>query len=205
MNEKIDFCTHCRKETEYTLQKRDIVRTINGIEHTFSITVAICNECGEEMSLPGLIDKNISEFKEQIVMNKDLVKLKNTVKYVMSNLIKYEDNLSLEAILNIFNLERYGFPKNEELTTEEMLEILDIKYTYTDNTYLFNVKDTETGKLIHLTYDGTYLYIPHYTECKRVKYFCPISTLLFVEIMYVIGNNKPIADTIKKYFNLATE
>lgn len=24
MNEKIDFCTHCRKETEYTLQKRKI-------------------------------------------------------------------------------------------------------------------------------------------------------------------------------------
>ena len=196
---------HCRKETEYTLQKRNIVRTVNGIEHAFSITVAICSECGEEMGLPGLIDKNINEFKEQIVMNKNLVKLKNTVKYVMSNLIKYEDNLSLEAILNIFNLERYGFPKNEELTTEEMLDILDIKYTHTDNTYLFNAKDIETGKLIHLTYDGTYLYIPHCAERKQVKYFCPISTLLFVEIMYVIGNNKPITDTVKKYFNLATE
>ena len=26
--EKFDFCTECRKETEYTLQKRNIVKTI---------------------------------------------------------------------------------------------------------------------------------------------------------------------------------
>ena len=61
----IAFCTNCRKETEYTLQKRNIVRTINGVEHAFSITVAICNECGEEMNPHGLIDKNIQEVGEQ--------------------------------------------------------------------------------------------------------------------------------------------
>ena len=66
--ERTDFCTHCRKETEYTLQKRNIVRTVNGIEYAFSITVAICSECGEEIGLPGLIDKNISEFKEQKII-----------------------------------------------------------------------------------------------------------------------------------------
>ena len=69
MNEKIDFCTHCRKETEYTLQKRTIVRAVNGVEHTFSITVAVCNECGEEMSPHGLIDKNIREVEEQSSTN----------------------------------------------------------------------------------------------------------------------------------------
>ena len=66
---KIDFCTHCRKETEYTLQKQNIVRTVNGVEHTFSITVAICNECGEEMNPHGLIDKNIQEVEEQSSTN----------------------------------------------------------------------------------------------------------------------------------------
>lgn len=64
-----DFCTNCRKETEYILQKRNIVRTVNGVEHTFSITVAICNECGEEMNPHGLIDKNIREVEEQYKAN----------------------------------------------------------------------------------------------------------------------------------------
>ena len=60
-----DFCIVCRKETEYTLQKRNIIQKIKAIEYTFNITVAVCNECGEEMSLPGLIDKNIQEVDEQ--------------------------------------------------------------------------------------------------------------------------------------------
>lgn len=62
---RVDFCTECRKETEYTLQKRNIRRTIRNTEYTFSITVAVCNNCGEEMSIPGLIDKNIQEVDEQ--------------------------------------------------------------------------------------------------------------------------------------------
>ncbi len=60
-----DFCIECRKETEYLLQKRDIVKTIRDKEYTFGITVAVCAECGEEMSIPGLIDKNVQEIDEQ--------------------------------------------------------------------------------------------------------------------------------------------
>ncbi len=63
--EKMDFCTVCRKETGYTLQKRNITKMIKGMEYTFSITVAVCDECGEEMSIPGLIDRNIQEVDEQ--------------------------------------------------------------------------------------------------------------------------------------------
>lgn len=78
---RIDFCTVCRKETEYTLQKRNIKRMIKDIEYTFNITVAVCTECGEEMSIPGLIDRNIKEVDEQyracngIVSVEDIEKL----------------------------------------------------------------------------------------------------------------------------------
>jgi len=60
-----DFCIECRKETEYFLQKEDIVKTIRDREYTFSITVAVCAECGEEMSIPGLIDRNVQEIDRQ--------------------------------------------------------------------------------------------------------------------------------------------
>ncbi|MDO4275698.1 MAG: DUF4065 domain-containing protein [Eubacteriales bacterium] len=62
---RIDFCAVCRRNTEYTLQKRNIIKVIKDTEYTFSITTAVCNECGEEMSVPGLIDKNIQEVDEQ--------------------------------------------------------------------------------------------------------------------------------------------
>lgn len=68
-----DFCIECRKETEYLLQKKNIVKNIKGKEYTFTITVAVCTECGEEMSTPGLIDKNIQEVDEQYKTTKSLV------------------------------------------------------------------------------------------------------------------------------------
>lgn len=64
-NKKMDFCTECRKETEYTLEKREYRQKIKGVEYSFDITVAICSECGAEMSPLGLIDKNVKEIDEQ--------------------------------------------------------------------------------------------------------------------------------------------
>lgn len=60
-----DFCIECRKKTEYLLKKKNIVRTIRDKDYNFGITVAVCVECGEEMNIPGLIDKNIQEIDEQ--------------------------------------------------------------------------------------------------------------------------------------------
>lgn len=78
---RTDFCTECRRETAYLLQKRDVEKTIRDKTYTFGITVAICAECGEEMSIPGLIDKNVQEIDEQyraaegIVTTEDIEKL----------------------------------------------------------------------------------------------------------------------------------
>ena len=63
--ERRDFCIECRKETEYVLQKKKIVKNIREKEYTFEITVAVCTECGEEMSIPGIIDQNVQEVDEQ--------------------------------------------------------------------------------------------------------------------------------------------
>ena len=63
--EKVDFCTACRKETGYTLQKMSLNKRIKDKEHIFYITNAVCNECGGEMGILGLFDKNIQEFSEQ--------------------------------------------------------------------------------------------------------------------------------------------
>ena len=62
---KTDFCTMCRQNTGYTLKKQSINKIIKGVEYSFKITVAVCNECGGEMGVPGLIDRNIREIDEQ--------------------------------------------------------------------------------------------------------------------------------------------
>jgi rRNA maturation protein Nop10 len=60
-----DFCPECREETKYSFEKRNIVKNIKGKDYTFKITVAICAECGAEMSPPGIFDKNVQEIEEQ--------------------------------------------------------------------------------------------------------------------------------------------
>lgn len=77
---KKDFCTMCRKEAEYTLQKSNITKVIKGKEYEFNITVAICRECGEEMSIPGLIDRNIREIDEQYRAYEGIVSIEDIEK-----------------------------------------------------------------------------------------------------------------------------
>ncbi len=78
---KKEYCMNCRKETEYVLQKKNIIKTIKNKEYNFSITIAQCSECHEEMNIQGLIDKNIQEIDGQyreyegIVSNDDIYKL----------------------------------------------------------------------------------------------------------------------------------
>lgn len=74
---RTDFCIECRNETEYVLQKRRIVRMIRDREYTFEITAAICGECGEEMSIPGLIDRNVQEIDEQYRETEGIVTVKD--------------------------------------------------------------------------------------------------------------------------------
>lgn len=88
MEEKIrmDFCNECRKDTEYILQKKNISKIIKDKEYQFAITTAVCVECGEEMSVSGLIDKNVQEVDEQyreaegIVAVEDIEKLSKLYK-----------------------------------------------------------------------------------------------------------------------------
>lgn len=77
---RVDFCTTCRKETAYTLKKINMNKIVRDNEYVFSITVAICNECGEEMSIPGLIDKNIQEFDEQYRAYENIVSVEDIEK-----------------------------------------------------------------------------------------------------------------------------
>ena len=80
--ERRDFCIECRKETEYVLQKKKIVKNIRDKEYTFEITVAVCTECGEEMSIPGLIDQNVQEIDEHYRAMEEIVSI-DDIKKIM--------------------------------------------------------------------------------------------------------------------------
>ena len=72
MENQKDFCTECRRETNYTLKKIKINRTIREKEYTFEITAAFCNECGGDNEK----DEKWTEKIDGMTIYKD-VQLKN--------------------------------------------------------------------------------------------------------------------------------
>ena len=71
--ERRDFCIKCRKNTEYVLKKKNIQKVIRDKKYTFRVTTAVCMECGEEMMIPGILDKNVREIDEQYRASEGIV------------------------------------------------------------------------------------------------------------------------------------
>ena len=72
---RMDFCTECRKETEYLLLKTVQRETIREKEYEFKLTTAICRECGARLSVPGLMDRNAQERDIQYREAEDIIKI----------------------------------------------------------------------------------------------------------------------------------
>lgn len=72
-----DFCTHCRDDRAYTLRKKIVKKEIRDKIYEFEITVAECDECGEEMDIPGLLDLNMKAIDEQYRRAEGLVSIED--------------------------------------------------------------------------------------------------------------------------------
>jgi len=70
---KVDFCTQCRIETAYQLRKKIVQKVIKGKTYDFEIVVAVCDECGQEMDIHGLMDINMRSIDEQYRKEEGLV------------------------------------------------------------------------------------------------------------------------------------
>lgn len=79
---RFDFCTECRKETEYEIREISEKETIRDKEYVFKFTKAYCKECGEEMSVPGLIDINIRERDEQYRKAEGIIPIEDIKKFM---------------------------------------------------------------------------------------------------------------------------
>jgi len=70
---RVDFCTECRKETEYEFGKKTCTHVIKDKEYSFEVFTAVCKECGNQMCVPGLIDLNNRVIDRQYRQKENLV------------------------------------------------------------------------------------------------------------------------------------
>ena len=75
--ERTQFCIECRKETVYKIRGKKNICCIKGQEYTFNVLTAVCDECGEEVNFPGLMDQNAKLIDEQYRKAENLVSVKD--------------------------------------------------------------------------------------------------------------------------------
>jgi uncharacterized phage-associated protein len=144
---KIDFCIECRRDTEYILQKKNIVKKIKDTEYTFSVTIAVCAECGNEMSLSGLIDKNVQEIDEQYRAIEGLVSVSDIEKLI--KLYKLgKAPLSLALGFGEVTVSRY---LEGQIPSKEYSDI--IKSALTSPTYMKKLLIKNREKIADVTFD----------------------------------------------------
>lgn len=74
-NEKMekDFCVECRKYVNYQLKEVKEQKVVKGKVYEYITLRAYCEECGEEISIPGLIDKDQELFDQRYRLVEDII------------------------------------------------------------------------------------------------------------------------------------
>lgn len=145
------YCPYCKKEVEYKIEKRDL-KEFRGIEVNTFESVAICNECNQDLYVNEIEDENneriyqIYREKANIIKPEDIIKLRE--KYDISQ-------RELTAILGfgkmtINRYERGGLPTKSQSDYIKLLIENDgkfiekVKEAYEKN----NINDKTYNKII---------------------------------------------------------
>lgn len=101
-----DFCTECRRETEYILKPVCVEKTIRGKKYKFRVMNAVCTVCGANMCPRGLMDKNVAMIDQQYRQKENIVTIEEIDKLMkLYNLNK--SSLSLALGFGEITIKRY--------------------------------------------------------------------------------------------------
>lgn len=144
-----DFCTSCRKETEYTLHREPYKVSIRDKEYVFNLTVATCNECGKRMDIhgPNLMDINNREIDEQYREKEGLISISD-----IENLMKVyqigKAPLSLALGFGEITISRY---LNGQMPSKEYSDIM--RRALDDPDYMQSMLDQNRDKIADVAYN----------------------------------------------------
>ncbi len=171
--ERTEFCTECRKNTAYVLQKRTIFKMIRDKEYRFEITVAVCAECGEEMSLPGLIDQNIREIDTQYRSMEKLISISD-IERLMKIYKIGKTPLSLALGFGEITVTRY---LSGQVPSKEYSDIM--KNALESPDYMLNMLTKNKSKLADAAYCKTL------SAARNLKRLFSLSPKILQTISYV--------------------
>lgn len=82
----------------------------------------------------------------------------------------------------------------------ELLEILNIKHSFCDSIYSFQLKEITTGDIAKMSYDNEYLTVEYFDESASCgpsqRFSCPTAGTLLREILYNINFNRVLSASL---------
>ena len=73
--ERTQFCIECREETTYRIRPVSCRKWIKDKEYEFRVSEAVCEKCGENVNIPGLMDSNAQEVDRQYRLQEGIVRI----------------------------------------------------------------------------------------------------------------------------------
>lgn len=71
------FCTECRKEVQYRTEEVKETAVLKGQEYAFDSTNAYCNECNEQLMVPKIEDRNLTNLYDTYRQKNDIISLED--------------------------------------------------------------------------------------------------------------------------------
>lgn len=75
--ERKQFCIECREETRFRIQPVSYRKCIKDKEYEFEILEAVCEKCGGNINVPGLMDSNAREVERQYRLKEGIVTIED--------------------------------------------------------------------------------------------------------------------------------
>lgn len=175
-----DFCTLCRKETSYKLCKKKVQKVIKDKLYEFEITVAVCDECGKEMDVPGLLDANVKSIDEQYRIAERLVSVDDIQKLMdIYNIGKAP--LSIALGFGEITITRY---LSGQMPSKEYSDI--IKKALNSPDYMIKLMNENAEKM------GATAYKKAIKAAKEVAGLFCISDKMLLTISYIFEQMKEV-------------
>jgi len=74
---RTQFCIECREDTAYRIQYTSYRKCIRDKEYEFEVREAVCEKCGAQVNIPGIMDSNALEVDRQYRLMEGLVSVED--------------------------------------------------------------------------------------------------------------------------------
>lgn len=177
---KFDFCTSCRKETSYKICKKTVQKVIKDKSYEFEIAIAVCDECGKEMDIPGLLDSNVKSIDEQYRQAEGLISVEDIQKIMdIYNIGKAP--LSIALGFGEITITRY---LSGQMPSKEYSDI--IKKALSSPNYMIKLMNDNAEKM------GETAYKKAIKAAKEIAWLFCVSDKMLLTISYIFEQMKEV-------------